>query len=421
MNTLRFLIYEYHHHQVRPTITAVKSRRGYAGNNRLSANDLSSIALTLTPRNGADTVSSGAIGMNVVQQLVCTGAGSFIIQLLNDTIPVQSSFVGNDLSNAFNSRGHGRFSVTVVTAGAGTTVCGTTSAHTTRITFNTPIGEALPLMQVVNAVSVTAFVQPLINSLDSTQAVDASVGTYQLIYTPTIAGVYDLSVKINSVSISNDLTARLLVVPALEYAATSTHNISQVTKEGVREYFSVQLRDMYGNSLAGPMASTSAFLLTMHGAPADCQSDALNAPVSAMIPVSTMVREPYTDGSYTMIYDPSIAGSYELSVKLLTRGGLLATYYKTANLSQPVLASMDNFHDNLYHKPYWCDGLMAGNFSTAWTFGPMTFCDLTISTCGCDSSRLDDSLSYTWGDKSPLPFTEPYSGKFPSDYFSVQW
>lgn len=291
----------------------------------------------------------------------------------------------------------------------------------TKITFITPIGQALPLMQVVNAVDVTASVFPLINSLDSTMAVDASVGTYRLMYTPTIAGVYDLSVTLNSVSISNDLTAGVSVVPALEYAATSTHNISQVTKEGVREYFSVQLRDVYGNNLAGPMASTSSFLLTMQGSPADCQSDALDAPVSTIIPVATMVREPYTDGSYTMIYDPTIAGSYEVSVKLLTRGGLLATYYKSANLSQPVLASLDNFHDGLYHKPYWCDGLMSGNFSAAWTFGPVTFCDLTISTCGCDSSRLDDSLSYIWGDKSPLPFTEPYSGKFPSDYFSAQW
>lgn len=409
-------------HQVRPTITAMQSRRGYSGNNRLNSNDLNSIALSLIPRSGAGTVNSGTIGMTVKQRLVCTAVttgGSFILQLMNDTVTVQATFVANDLSVALNAAGGGIYSVSVATDTAGVAVCGANTGTT--ITFLTPVGQALPLMQVVNAVKVTATVSPLVDSLDSTIAVNASLGTYMLMYTPTVAGMYDLTVSLNSVSVSNVLTAGVMVTPDLEYAATSTHNISQVTKEGVREYFSVQLRDMFGNNLVGPMDSSSSFLMTMYGSPADCQSDSLNAPVSSVIPVYTMVNEPYTDGSYTMIYDPTTAGSYELSVQLLTKGGLLATYYKTANLTQPVLASLDNFHDGLYHKPYWCDGLMAGNFSAAWNFGAVTFCDQTISTCGCDSTRLDSSLSFAWGDESPLPFSEPYSGKFPSDYFSVQW
>jgi hypothetical protein len=51
----------------------------------------------------------------------------------------------------------------------------------------------------------------------------------------------------------------------------------------------------------------------------------------------------------------------------------------------------------------------------------VTYCDKTITTCGCDSTRLDELLTFDWGDITPLPFDEPYSGKFPADYFSVQW
>ncbi len=143
------------------------------------------------------------------------------------------------------------------------------------------------------------------------------------------------------------------MTPALEYAATSTHNISQVNVEGVREFFTVQLRDEFGNLLTGPLAPSSSLLLSMQGSADMCQSDSdSSTPASTQIPVNVLNSQPYTDGIYTMFYDPTVAGSYLLSVQLVTMGGLLATYYKTANLSQPVLASHSNFHDGS-HNPYW--------------------------------------------------------------------
>ena len=70
--------------------------------------------------------------------------------------------------------------------------------------------------------------------------------------------------------------------------------------------------------------------------------------------------------------------------------------------------------------PYrWISGYVHnGNFSTEWTFGPVTFCDKTLGECGCDSTRLDNSLDFNWGAATPLPYDEPYSGKFPNDFFS---
>jgi len=87
------------------------------------------------------------------------------------------------------------------------------------------------------------------------------------------------------------------------------------------------------------------------------------------------------------------------------------------NLSNPVLASLSHLHDGKYYDHYWCDGLQSGNFSAAWKFGPAEFCDQSLTDCGCDSTRLDTNLSFDWGSKSPLPYDEPYSGRFPTDFF----
>jgi len=99
------------------------------------------------------------------------------------------------------------------------------------------------------------------------------------------------------------------------------------------------------------------------------------------------------------------------------------------DLKDPVLASKTNIHDDTFHDPYWCDGLQNGNFSSDWyfgdpspfNFGKSTYCDLTIQDCGCDSTRLDKSLYFDWGNLSPLPYDEPFSGRYPNDFFSAKW
>jgi hypothetical protein len=131
------------------------------------------------------------------------------------------------------------------------------------------------------------------------------------------------------------------------------------------------------------MSPSSSIVATMTGVSDECANDNV---LSNEIVVSKLTTEPYSDGIYTMTYVPTVAGSYVLSTKLVTRGGLLATYYKTMNLTNPVLASLSHLHDGKYYDPYWCDGLQSGNFSAAWKFGPAEFCDQSLTDCGCDSA-----------------------------------
>ena len=428
--------------QERPTIGVRESRKGYAGNVRQSWADLSALSVALTPRN--TTVRGGttpprSIGMQVQQQLECTASGrgaTFSLVVVNDTILAHSWYTVADLAKALNG---GTQLSSNDSAGVSVAIVSTSDAQSLRmapicgynrtvakslITFTTPSGAPLPLMQVVNTnpANVTAVVRPVVDGVDGVVVDPTSPGRYTVTYTPTVAGAYDLAVRMMGVGVVSDLGAGVVVTPSLEYSAASSHNASQVATQGVREYVAVQLRDVYGNALMGAMSSDSSFLVTLVGTPAACSIDTPD-PTRPQTTISVELRDtaPITDGLYSFAYTPTVAGSYGASYRLLTRGGLLATYYKTANQTQPVLASRGNFHDGSYHLPYWCDGLQRGNFSALWEFGPVTLCDPTLRACGCDSTRLDRTLDFDWGDATPLPWDEPYSGKFPADFYSVKW
>lgn len=365
--------------QANPQISSIETVKGYGGNNRLNHDDLSLVSLSLTQRLANPAAQ---IGMSSVQKLLCQGtpaiSTTFVLTFLNQSVTVSSSMSAQALNSLLGSKLDSLFSIKAVSASspAAAAICSATG-ETTLLTVAMPYGSGFPLIQVVHVTgSITAAVYPVTTSVDSTSIVTGSLGLYEIVYTPTIAGIYDIRVMINGVDVSTDWTPGVSVSPALEYSATSTHNISQVNVEGVREYFTVQFRDKYGNALQGPLADSSRVMMSMVGSVDDCTSDgdSLQNTTAFEIPLQILDNAPYTDGVYTTFYDPTIAGSYEISVKLLTRGGLLATYYKTENLSQPVLASSGNFHDpaNLagYHDPYWCAGLNLGNFSTG------IFCDL---------------------------------------------
>jgi hypothetical protein len=54
-----------------------------------------------------------------------------------------------------------------------------------------------------------------------------------------------------------------------------------------------------------------------------------------------------------MSYLPTTSGRSNMSLQLLTKGGLLATYYKKTSLTEPLLGSESNRHDGTYHLPNW--------------------------------------------------------------------
>ena len=84
--------------------------------------------------------------------------------------------------------------------------------------------------QVVNfnPMNVSAAVFPMVDGLDSIAPHPAGPGLYTVLYTPTVAGPYDVALTLNGVAVANDLTRGVAVAPAKEYAATTTHNMSQV-------------------------------------------------------------------------------------------------------------------------------------------------------------------------------------------------
>ena len=76
-----------------------------------------------------------------------------------------------------------------------------------------------------NPMNVSAAVFPMVDGLDSIAPHPAGPGLYTVLYTPTVAGPYDVALTLNGVAVTNDLTRGVAVAPAQEYAATTTHNL----------------------------------------------------------------------------------------------------------------------------------------------------------------------------------------------------
>ena len=79
---------------------------------------------------------------------------------------------------------------------------------------------------------------------------------------------------------------------------------------------------------------------------------------------------------------------------LRSRGGLLATYFKNQDFSEPVYGNNDH-NSPPYHETPWCAA------------------DKPV----CDSTRLDTDLSFDWGFDSPV-LSDP---SFPMDSYSARW
>lgn len=478
--------YNPYSNQQKPSILAVEAVPGYPGNNRPGNDDLNLVSISLQ-RRGLN--QSGRIGMNDIQRLDCTlenesKKGTFVLKFLNQSVSISSDISVRGLTALLSSTLDSTFliEVTAIDALASSPICSSTGSSS-QLLVTKPSGTAFPVIQVDQIVGVVVDIISVAHSVDSIVPVVGNPGMYEIAYTPTKAGVYDIRVMIDGVDVSTDWTAGVSVQPALEYGPASTHNATQVAVEGAREYFAIQLRDRFGNYLEGPIQNTSRLIASMVGERDPRAASSSDSISSVAVPVNLLTDGPISDGQYSMYYDPTVAGSYELSVKLVTRGGLLGTYFRSQNFSNPVLASRGNFYDldsvGGYRDPYWCDGLSNGEMSTGnkcfdvnctfyisifamndcgclsfviqsisnmkkwgntniikynslqfllvhdvslgWEMDSFVYCDSTIATCGCDSTRLDSSLSFSWDNGSPLPYESSFPTKFPVDYFSARW
>jgi len=204
-------------------------------------------------------------------------------------------------------------------------------------------------------------------------------GVYNISYTPTTSGHYSASIKVNNEYISTDLSDDVIISPAAASAQHCTHDINLVAVAGSEESFHVVARDRFGN-LVNTLSSDTSLEVLLEGSSDDCQR------VQCHEEPSTTIEELESspEGHYKINYTPSLSGEYQSHIMLQSRGGLLATYYKNQDFSQPVYDDSTN----------WCE------------VGEV-----------CDSTRLVKDISFDWGFESPLPSDQ----SFPMESFSIVW
>jgi len=217
-------------------------------------------------------------------------------------------------------------------------------------------------------------------TIDSFDIAYLGGGIYNITYTPTISGHYSASIKVNNEYISTDLSDDVIISPASASAQHCTHDINLVAIAGSEESFHVVARDRFGN-LVNTLSTDTSLEVLLEGSSDDCQSVQRHEEPSTTIEELEMSSP---EGHYKISYTPSLSGEYQSSIMLQSRGGLLATYYKNQDFSQPVYDESTN----------WCEVGEA-----------------------CDSTRLDKDISFDWGFESSLP-SDP---SFPMESFSIVW
>ncbi|CAM6003542.1 unnamed protein product, partial [Sphagnum balticum] len=322
-------------HQNQPRIIVHESLKGYEGNNVTGFSDLSTVSMALTETSPTNDFTA-QIGKYAVQRLNCVGKnGTFNIQFLNLTTTVNASSSVTSLETKLNSLSPGFLLVSLNSSSQ--TICGNAGTDT-YIVLLSPWGQALPPIQVTNVVGIiSATVYPVVDSVDSTSLVPNYPGLCVINYSPTHVGLYDVNICISGFNIATTLSS-VLVTPGVEYAASSTHNISEVSVQGDVQYFSIYVRDVFGNSLASSLSSTSSFAVTLTGITDSCQPRA-----AVNVTAVQLDNSPYTDGIYTFSYG---TGAYKMSI--YSDYGASVTINGISYVNASLLSSqMVNFDVNL--------------------------------------------------------------------------
>ena len=196
------------------------------------------------------------------------------------------------------------------------------------------------------------------------QVVFTMSGASNSVTVPDIAAVSDADMKGFVESLSNVNEVAVQIAAAVE---------------GVIEPFVIQARDVFMNTLEGPLRSFERFAVTLEHSNGNFMEASL-----------VSKSNPNTDGLYDVDYFPKLTGTYTMSLKHRQQGGLLATFYRNADLSSPVLG----------HGEHCLNGQQTQ--------------DPVHGTWECDSTMLSKTISSDWGVDSALP-------SFPADEFSVRW
>ncbi|KAL7538362.1 hypothetical protein ACHAXR_010787, partial [Thalassiosira sp. AJA248-18] len=380
--------------QSAPSIENFEVKKGSAGNLLDDVDGQSEIHFSLSH----NLMQGVGIELQEVHTIACAystealdASGSFGLEILNKRILVDAQASMSELKAMLR----GALGLTHPVYSAGSThgtVCHFDPSNpvtaVTKLTFAKENGP-IPHFYVDSEQNVAVTTNNLVDAVDKIEYLGG--GRHIVTYTPTISGHYSASVQLNNEDLWTDLSAGVVINPAEASAHHCTHDSILVAVAGNEHSFAVVARDRFGNRLSSPEPNETSLVISLTGDSDTCadtqRHDNPNTTIEEL-----NIGSP--DGHYKMAYTPSLAGLYRTSIMVRSRGGLLATYFKNQDFSQPVYGNT-NHNFPPYHETPWCAG------------------DMPV----CDSTHLDNDISFDWGFESPLA----WDPSFPMDSFSITW
>jgi PA14 domain./Fibronectin type III domain./Filamin/ABP280 repeat. len=243
---------------------------------------------------------------------------------------------------------------------------------------------SLDVSKYINAYLQHSFMNNVTIEAESINKIEN--GLYKVYYKPLQSGYYVPSILINGTQVTPAPFMQVYIDPSIPDAIKSVFSYNLAVKVGEKEVLSIMPYDRFGNMVTSHNPSMSEFFVKIVATPHHCGgSQSYEENIS-----STNVL-PEKDGTFAISYVPSIAGQYDISVLLRSKGGLLTTFFYNPDFSHPVLRDGLNGDDK---QDYWC-----------------------LPSLDCDSTQLSLNINFDWGLESPLSHVP----LFPIDHFSVKW
>lgn len=117
----------------------------------------------------------------------------------------------------------------------------------------------------------------------------------------------------------------------------------QIAFQGVHHYHTLEARDRFGNLL--DTYTDDGFRAYLVGTP---DSRATNTTDSSVTIEAVVTDETDARGEVLAMFTPEVAGSYIMSHEYTGSGGLLATFYRTKDFTDPVLQNMAHAVEVIY-------------------------------------------------------------------------
>jgi len=311
----------------------------------------------------------------------------------------------------------------------------------------------------------------VVNISDGTVSINASVtslgaGQYNLSFTPTVSGVYQVSILLDNITDIEGSPYTLTVLPGDPVASTSSvidgtgHSSAQ---SDVETNFVVQIRDAFSNDLdsavsTNPVFDTAVLACDTVDTTVSCSYDQSGQYLCTYTPTESgactldmeMSGVPITGSPFSVAVSPGeisattcfahgisdgMAGVYETFTiqaqdvhgNNLTSGGhtFVAVLVDTHSVYPDVAADITDNTDGTYTARYVTEdanlyealnvklvhfgGLLA-NYYTDYAFNNVYAVN--------GENVVDSELSFDWGFGPPLLPTDNFPA---SDYFSIQW